>query len=688
MSNLRRSGCAVAPLDPLDRPCRLRPPEGSLRLRAGAVLLLSLGLTLTGCAREPSLGRPWVNDIRFTGNQSAKPKDIKKRIALSETSWIPWAPKRYLDSAVLESDKRRIRAYYRAHGFFGARVTRVDVQPRAERSVNVVFHVEEGEPSRIRRVDIRGLEGLPEPERKRVTSEMWLGPDKIFEHERYLEDKERIELRLNAEGHPWAKVHGVASVHRDERWVDVELNVQPGPVAFLGHIEVTGDPSVNPRDVAGLVTVRPGDRFDPQEIERTRGRVYQVGLFTAVKVEPVPRLGRPEIADLRIELSPGKKNELRVGAGVGLEPQRNDVHLRFQYGRRNFLGGLRALRVRLSPGYVWIPNIFQRGNTNVTRRHGPAVRSEITLEQPNFFHRGLTFETTVGYDLGIDYAFRYHGPRLIVGVDQSLLRDRLHVKGAYHIEYLQFFDTAPRFLENPVEARNFFGYVDPYRLAYLSAEVTWDLRDRPFDPSRGAYFWLQSEIGASWLGGGFNYQRVVPDVRGYVPLGKRVRLAMRAQYGQLFSREAGPITRRLYAGGADSHRGFSYNRLSPFPQDVGTGTPVGTPSGVPTLLPIGGKQLLLLQAELRIDVVRLYGSWLGVVLFFDTGDVPEQERRLSLRHLHHATGFGLRYRTVIGTVRADMGFRLNRLGQMEADGRRNPDPGSRFAFHLSLGEAF
>lgn len=685
MGNLRQTGSAVAPPYPSRRLCQRQEP---LRFLAGAALLVSLSLLLAGCVREASLGRPWIHDIRFSGTRNIKPKDIKKRIALSETSWFPFAPKRYFDSAVLESDKRRIRAYYRAHGFFRARVTTVEVLPRGEHSVNVVFHVTEGDPSRIRNVAIRGLEDLPGPEQKRITADLWLAPGKLFEHQRYLEDKERIEVRLQNEGHPFPKVNGVASVHRDEHWVDLELTVIPGPVAFVGGIEIMGDPSVNPRAVGELVTVRPGDRFDPQEIERTRGRIYEAGLFAAVKMEPVPRPGQPGVVDLRVGLSPGKKNELRVGGGVGIEPQRNDIHLRLQYGRRNFLGGLRTLRVLLIPGYVWIPNILQRGNSNANRRQGPAVRSEITLDQPNFFHRGLSFQATIGYDLGIEYAFRYHGPRFQIGVDQAFLRDRLHLKGAYHIEYLQFYDPAdPNFLADPQNARRFFGYVDPYRLAYLTAEFTWDLRDQPLDPSRGAYFWLQAEVGANWLGGGFGYERVIPDVRGYVPLGKRVRLALRVQYGQLFSREAGPITRRLYAGGADSHRGFGYNRLSPFNWPETYGQP-GVATQASTLVPIGGEQLLLLQAEVRIDVIRLYGSWLGVVLFFDTGDVPERGRRVSLEHLHHATGLGLRYRTVIGTIRVDGGIRLNRLGMMEDDGRRNPDPGSRFAFHLSLGEAF
>ena len=55
---------------------------------------------------------------------------------------------------------------------------------------------------------------------------------------------------------------------------------------------------------------------------------------------------------------------------------------------------------------------------------------------------------------------------------------------------------------------------------------------------------------------------------------------------------------------------------------------------------------------------------------------------LSLGNLNYALGAGLRAFTVIGAVRFDFGYRLNRTGPMD------PEPGSHYAFHLSLGEAF
>jgi len=46
------------------------------------------------------------------------------------------------------------------------------------------------------------------------------------------------------------------------------------------------------------------------------------------------------------------------------------------------------------------------------------------------------------------------------------------------------------------------------------------------------------------------------------------------------------------------------------------------------------------------------------------------------------------WQTPIGPLRAGVGMRLNRLSANGPNGLANPDPGQRFAFHITLGESF
>jgi outer membrane translocation and assembly module TamA len=87
--------------------------------------------------------------------------------------------------------------------------------------------------------------------------------------------------------------------------------------------------------------------------------------------------------------------------------------------------------------------------------------------------------------------------------------------------------------------------------------------------------------------------------------------------------------------------------------------------------------MVLLNAELRFPV---WGD-LGAAVFADGGNVFERFTQIDLGELRGSVGFGVRYRSPIGPVRFDIGFKLDRrtLG-----GRREGPRG----IHFSIGQAF
>ena len=83
-------------------------------------------------------------------------------------------------------------------------------------------------------------------------------------------------------------------------------------------------------------------------------------------------------------------------------------------------------------------------------------------------------------------------------------------------------------------------------------------------------------------------------------------------------------------------------------------------------------------------------STLSLVPFFDAGDVTTTFEGISIARLHRAAGLAAEYATAIGVVRVGAAARLNRVDGAAIAGQPidNPDPGQRFAFHLTIGEAF
>jgi translocation and assembly module TamA len=661
--------------------------------RARAMLLL--GLLAGGCAGEQAEGRPWVHSLTLEGVHNVDADAIKGRIAVQQTSWLPLSPRRYLDPYAVETDRGRIEAFYRAHGYFDARVVDSQVKPRRNKeAVDVTFTVEEGAPTRLRSVTVTGLDGLGKA--GRAASRLHLKPGQVFNHDRYLQQKDAILGTLKMNGYAWAEVEGQVEIDRDARHADVRLSVAPGPRAQFGTVEVRGTREADPKRLAIRAGIDAGTRFDLELLERARGRIYNLGMFSSVKVDYTHDETRPEVANVVITVRESQMHELRLGVGFGLESQRSDVHLEGIYTKHNFRGGLRTLNVSLNAGYVALPAFWRA--TEPGARQGPAILAVATLTQPDLFWR-TQLKFSLGYEVGIDYAYQYHGPRIGLGLDRTLWRERVHLALSYNFELLLFFNTNPVILLNPTLAGPLFGFTNPYRLGWFQQEATLDLRDRPLDATRGGWFGFAAEEGGIYAGGAFTYEKLTPEVRGYLPLGGRVVLAGRVEFGQLFQHGTlgSPITRRYYLGGPSSHRGFNYDRLSLQVPSLGAN---GQPQPGALAIPIGGDQMFLAQLELRVKLFQIAGNWLSGAAFLDAGDVGAPDCGASCQlpsgsspnvdffNLYYATGGGLRYKTVIGTLRVDLGVRLNRLSPFESNGVPNADPGERVVFHISVGEAF
>ncbi|MCA1663777.1 MAG: BamA/TamA family outer membrane protein, partial [Myxococcales bacterium] len=415
--------------------------------------------------------------------------------------------------------------------------------------------------------------------------------------------------------------------------------------------------------------------------------IYNLGTFSSVRVEVAHAQGHPEVADVIVTVQETTFNEVRVGVGLGLEEQRTDVHASLTYSRHNWLGALRTLKLRLEPAYVALPAFWN------VQRQGPALAAEAQLIQPDVLWPLTQLKFAVGYDVGIEYPYQYHGPRTQLGLSRGFWRDRLLVGLSYNFQFLVFFNTDPVLLADPAQTGQVFGFANPYRLGWWQQNIVLDLRDKPLDAHKGAYLGVTVEEGGVYAAGAFTYEKLTPEARGYIPLGSRVTIALRAEFGQIFTQGdlGSPVTRRFYLGGPSSHRGFNYDRLS---RQV--------PSGIAGVqpIPIGGDEMLLAQAELRVNLFAIAGNWLALAAFLDAGDVSapscstDQCRALyrntsvQIENLHYAAGGGLRFKTLIGTLRFDVGVRLNRLADVEADGTPNPDPHQRVAYHVSVGEAF
>ncbi|HEX4513318.1 MAG TPA: POTRA domain-containing protein, partial [Polyangiaceae bacterium] len=212
-----------------------------------------------------------------------KKGDLEDHIALQATSWLPLSPKKYLDPFTVDIDRKRVEAYYAAHGYFFAHVTEATVIPRGTdgKSVDVKLVVDEGPPTVIDKVVIHGLEPLSAKEGPALQKllEKPFGHGKVFVHETYLERKAIAETKLQRLGYAWGTVTGEVDVNRDKRTADIIFNVSAGPRATMGTVYVRGYETIDPRLILARAQIDKGAKFNSDLLEDARGRIYNTGAF-------------------------------------------------------------------------------------------------------------------------------------------------------------------------------------------------------------------------------------------------------------------------------------------------------------------------------------------------------------------------------------------------------------------------
>jgi translocation and assembly module TamA len=257
---------------------------------------------------------------------------------------------------------------------------------------------------------------------------------------------------------------------------------------------------------------------------------------------------------------------------------------------------------------------------------------------------------------------------------------------------------------------------DGCMLTYPEVRYAYDARDNIIEPTQG--FFTTIGLQQTVKPGNFSYFRINPEFRAYTPATRYAVLALRAMYGGLFTTGDSPFTQRFFLGGQNDMRGYSPLRQGPklgvSPCDPAKDKTCTLPFATQSV-PIGGNAALLFSAELRIHADALLNH-LGIVTFVDASHVGDDPRQpFAAGGLEVAPGVGLRYITPFGPIRFDVAWLANPKNvstqPLKAQDPANPStpinvtvpttvssfcPGntagciheSRFAFHLTLGEAF
>jgi outer membrane protein insertion porin family/translocation and assembly module TamA len=530
--------------------------------RLSAVVLL-FGMANVACSKIPK-DRSAVDavDLRATGD--LREGDVSDKISTAATPkflglfrGVAFDYEIY-DETVVQRDLARIERYYQGHGYLDAHVRAARVIRKSSSHVRVEIDVDAGPPTLNRRVTVEGLAGVPPlvAEAARLAATSALPAGDRFDEDAYRKATVAVGRALTDRGFAYAKVDRNADIDVGAHVADYVFSVTSGPPATFGPVTITGlDPDgAGPRPqeieegpLRRALHIRPGTPYSTKEIDSATDALLNLGVFSAVHV--VPKLSDPATAcdagpprqdaapcaplstviPVNVEVEPGRLRKLGLGGGAEFDEIKTELHLLTTWEHHNFLGGLRDLSISASPGVVLYP--FRLNNYTGTFHPLAEEHFRMQLKQPGCLEARTACFLQPAFNVypllvapnppPADPVVGYVEPKASIGAERNL--SKLYARLDYNIQaevpfaYTQGLNQA---LQSII-------------LSYPELVTTLDLRDDRLHPHVGLFLGNNLQFAGGPFGGSAEDLRIQPEIRFYVPLGRRVTFGARSSVGFL-----------------------------------------------------------------------------------------------------------------------------------------------------------
>jgi outer membrane protein assembly complex protein YaeT len=481
------------------------------------------------------------------------------------------------------------------------------------------------------------------------------------------------------------KLTGEARKYAIERAQPVKLvyKIVEGPRVSVKNVFLAGYKHTRQRVIRREVKVTPGEPLREGDVIESQQKLYNLGVFNRVTVEPQNASGTDPQKDIVVLVEEAKRYTIAYGGG-------------FEVQRLASTTDPTAGEIQASPrGILEISkqNVTGRADSLALKIRGSTIqgRALLAYNAPNTFNISKLSTQANAYvektqDINTFGQTRYEG--------NVQLTDQVTPRTSLLFRYV-FRKVTVSNLNIPAEEVPLFN--QPTLVSEFGATYVRDYRDNPADATKGSFSTADISAAATGIGSSASFLRYFVQNSTYTPLSKNwnfarsLRIGILQPYGDTVSLsfpaptvaplpQLIPLPERLFAGGGTSIRGFALNQAGP--RDALTG------------FPVGGQALVLFNQEIRFPLkLPVIGTKLGGALFYDAGNVYSRASRVTLRwsppkpifvtaipgqlpgpfnptrcvanctnelnYFSHTVGFGLRYATPIGPIRIDMGYQLN-----------------------------
>jgi|AntRauTorcE11897_2_1112592.scaffolds.fasta_scaffold00239_8 translocation and assembly module TamA len=501
----------------------------------------------------------------------------------------------------------------RAKGYYDADVSFVEGK-------KPVLDIKTGKPYTISEINIEGIDGVTMRQLK--TGER-LDATSVLQAQRLLgEDIEadfcpyRLELS-----------HEVILDHQ-ARSGSVTFIVDYDSEARFGQTRFEGAPDIKGKYLERFIRYEQGDCWSYNKIEKTKTALLETGLLSVARDVLPDSPDADGTVDVVFDLKERASRTVRLGASYYTD---EGPGILAEWVHRNFFGAGERVSSRLKA------NFLEQSLKN-------------DFSKPYFWGENRTLN--ISNRLGRVDSDAYVEDSLSASIN---LENKFHsyLKGS-----LGFAVEATSITDKNTDDETTFGlFSTPVRLTY-------DNRKNPLDPHDGWHIQARGEPFFDALGEADPFVKTSLTASTYLDLKKEdegdLVLALRGRLGGLLGSDTAgtPASKRFYAGGGGSIRGFGYQEAGPEVNGE----------------PAGGRSVVETSVELRFKVTENMGG----AVFVDGGGAYDAAFPDFKEGYYIGAGAGFRYYTAFGPLRVDLAVPVNKRDQAD----------SAYQFYISIGQAF
>jgi outer membrane protein insertion porin family len=618
-----------------------------------------------------------VNQVIFEGNHGIESAVLAAQIPVHKARVRGRGA--YSDK-LLQSSVNNVEVLYRDVGYEQVAVTANTVDH--ESKIDVIFHINEGEQTLVGKVEVTGNQNVPQAQLM-GSQQFQLRAGAPFSPGKLATDRNRIYAAYLDRGYLNSEVKAVVKHDAEEKnKVDITYEVTENQLVRTNRVVYLGQKQSRMSllaDTAGLTSQRP---FSQQKLLQSQSELYDLQIFDWASVGPKKPIADQSDEEAVVKVHEAKRTDIAYGIG-------------FEISRR---GGNTPAGTVAVPGLPTVDlgdhtvasssqlSASPRGSLEITRRNirGLAETANLQLLGSQFDQKALgsytipSFFRTKWHALGsISFERTAENPLFTAQLQDATFQLERVLKKQTNTRLQLRYNYNHTTLSDLLVPELVLPQDRDVWLSTFSGSFIRDTRDRPLDAHGGTFTTVNFGITPTTFGSSANFVRLFGQYSFYRPIHQVIWAnSFRLGLAKAFQGSFVPTSQLFFAGGLSTLRGFPIDQAGPQRIVPFCNVLTGNTGCVPITVPVGGRQLFILNSELRFPLKIV--SALGGVLFYDGGNVYSAINFNQLiDNFSNSVGVGFRYTTPIGPIRIDVGRNLS------------PVPGlNPTQFFISLGQMF